>query len=56
MATPGIPYHDMVLNAFKDISNLPGLTQDTINEYVRSKYNIKKDCDVEVKTCVEGSD
>ena len=53
MATPRIPYRDMVLNAFKDISDLPGLTRDTINEYVRSKYNIEKDCDVDVKRALK---
>ena len=53
MATSRIPYRDMVLNAFKDISDSAGLTRDTINEYVRSKYNIEEDCDVEIKRALK---
>ena len=43
----------MVLNAFKDITDSTGLTRDTINEYVQSKFNIEEDCDVEVRCALK---
>ena len=53
MAVPRLSIRDMVINAFKDIPGRAGLTRDTINEYVKSKYECDEDCYVDVKRALK---